>query len=1101
MDIKISIAIQNFVLSYTSNQELRDEDIQILLDEVCNTYSLDYVYIMEKIPNSKKVVYSFVSHLRQDIVKPGMEVLLDLDNLAQRYNEEYLSEENIDCRTFENIKNIYTLHYGYFVQCKFQGDIGFGCFKWRSWSEEEREAIKRLAYAVRGYLAIRQVNDQEKISELEDSRKNLENDLDIRMEDILNGIPGGFKISRDDAKFSFKYVSKGVAAIQGYSVDEFMLQCKGTAIGNTYIADRMATYEKILSDYARGNSYSCKYRVQGKDGEWKWVLDSGCKVIKENGEIEHYSYILDIDNFEKNALKLNNTVSMLNQIVSSLSCGILAYTLPEHTVILMNEEAERIFEREKNKSGQLGYFWEKNVLEEDKNAIRKKVAWLRKAGDKAIYTFRARNKRGEIMTIQAISKIVEYVDGSYFVLSSVLDLTERERLNQAIAKERRQYREALMANCSYFFSFDVTEGMITEEGICQNGYEDPFREAGISVPIQYDAMIKKTIEVYKTKELNDNDDLVLSQEKILEYFKQGITHLERDYYHQKFDRFTRDTMLLSKEDETGHVYACVFIQDTTEVRRKEEQNKKALTEACELARKANAAKSDFLSKMSHDIRTPMNAIIGMTTIAKKNIESKEKVSECLSKITVSSNHLLGIINNILDMSKIESGKLKLSLEAFNLPDVIDNMIEMIKPSLEAKKQHLSIHMNLIKHENVIGDRLRMEQVIVNLMTNAIKYTPEMGEIFIRVDEKESNDEKIGKYQFVIQDTGIGMEETFVKHIFEPFSRAEDSRVDKLQGTGLGMAIAKNIIELMDGNINVESKVGEGTKITINISLELQNNEDIDERVLEGISILVVDDDEETCINTCHILNEMKMKGSYVLSGEEAAKEASDAYEKGREYFAIIMDWKMPHINGIETTKFIREKLGQDIAIIISSAYDASEIETEARKMGVNAFITKPIFKAKLARVFKKILEDKNKLTTQDRGKLINGSTHKGKHLLLVEDNELNQEIARELLEMTGVTVDIANDGRQAVDKFNASFEGEYSLIFMDIQMPIMNGYEATKAIRQLDRKDAKSIPIIAMTANAFVDDVQKATQVGMNEHLAKPVDLTKLNGILDKWLS
>ena len=975
MDAKMSLAIQNFILSYTSREELRDEDIQTLIDEACSTYLLDNVYIMEKMPNSNKIVYSFISNKGQGIWQTGMEVLLsskEQSNLARMYNEEHLSEQNIDNRLFSNIKALYTLHYGYFNGNKFQADIGFQSLSWRYWNEEEREAIKKLAYAVQGYLAIRFVNHKDKVNSSLQDREKVDEDIDVCTEAILKGIPGGFKISRDDAKFSYKYISKGAAAIQGYSIEEFWTHSKGNGVDNTYIADRMATYEKILTDYTKGNSYSCKYRVQDKNGQWKWVLESGCKVNKEDGEVEHHSYILDIDEFEKNALKLRNALSLLNQMLSSLSCGVLAYTLPERKVLLINEEAKRIFEWEKSRDTKLGYFWENNVLEEDKQGIRNKVRWLKRPGDKTVYTFRARNTKGEIMTIQAISKLLEYGDGTRFILSSVLDLTEQEKLHQMIAKERRLYRDALISNCYYYFSFDVTEGMITEEGVYKEGHI-PFQVMGISLPIPYSIFIKKFIETYKPKRLSEGKEVVLNQERILECFRKGDTQIEIESYYPTLDRYGRISMLLSEEEKTRHVYACVFVQDTTEVRRKEEENKEALTKAYEAARQANAAKSDFLSRMSHDIRTPMNAIIGMTTIAEKNIENKKKVLECLSKITVSSNHLLGIINNILDMSKIERGELKLSKEAFNLPHVINNMIEMVRTSLDNKKQQLHVDMNLIKHENVIGDRSCIEQVLVNLMSNAIKYTPEKGHISIRICEKETTHAGIGTYEWIIEDTGIGIEEEFLGQIFEPFTRAQDSRVDKIQGTGLGMAIARNIINLMNGDINVESKVGVGTKVTMNISLELQEGENNNRNEEEGLFKLIADD-----------------------------KEHLEKY--------------------------------------------------------------------------------------------------KGKRLLLVEDNELNQEIARELLEMTGASVEIVNNGKQAVEKVMASEEGEYSLIFMDIQMPIMNGYEATKAIRQLDRKDAKCIPIIAMTANAFVDDVQKAIQVGMNEHLAKPVDVSKLYRILDKWI-
>ena len=503
--------------------------------------------------------------------------------------------------------------------------------------------------------------------------------------------------------------------------------------------------------------------------------------------------------------------------------------------------------------------------------------------------------------------------------------------------------------------------------------------------------------------------------------------------------------------------------------------------------------------MSHDIRTPMNAIVGLTAIAGANIESQDRVVECLGKITKSSRHLLGLINEVLDMARIESGRMSLAEEDFSLPELVDNLLTLTKPAIDEHNHQLEVHVEHIEHEAVCGDSLRIQQVFVNLMSNAVKYTPDGGNITLTIKEKPNGFSELGCYEFSIEDNGIGMTPEFQKIMFEPFSRADDHRTTKVQGTGLGMAIARNIVNLMNGDIQVESAPNKGTKITVTVYLKLQENEKEQEKELLDLPVLVVDDDKTCCESTVATLQEIGIAGEWVLTGKEAVERCYARHETNRDYFAVILDWKMPEMDGIATARKIRERVGEEVTIIILTSFDFSEIEEEARAAGVNAFMAKPLFRSRLTATLRQFTSGKQEKNARNYLEDFAKENYAGKRILLVEDNELNREIATEIIGMTGVTIDIAENGKIAVEKVMEAPEKWYDLIFMDIQMPIMNGYEATAAIRALAGSRGK-VPIIAMTANAFAEDVQLAKNTGMNEHIAKPLDLNKLNDVLKQWL-
>ena len=539
----------------------------------------------------------------------------------------------------------------------------------------------------------------------------------------------------------------------------------------------------------------------------------------------------------------------------------------------------------------------------------------------------------------------------------------------------------------------------------------------------------------------------------------------------------------------GEINIVGGFRDVDDEVRKEQQIQQALREAIDAANASNRAKSEFLSSMSHDMRTPMNGIIGMTAIASNHIDDRERVADCLRKISESSAHLLSLINDILDMNKIESGKVELHEEEFCLADLIDGMLAMTRPQIQAHEHSFRVNTINVEHEQLIGDSRRIEQVFVNIMSNAIKYTPNGGKISLSVRENPASAHGFAHFQFIFEDNGYGMTEEFQKHLFEPFARANDKRTASIQGTGLGMAITRNIVRMMGGDISVESVYGEGSKFTVTMYLKLQNTEEINYDDFVDLHILVADDDPVCCESACEILSDMGMNSEWVLSGRAAVERVRARKERGRDFFAVILDWKLPDQDGIVTVRQIRQTVGDEVPIVVFSAYDWSEIEQEAREAGVTSFISKPLFRTKLASLFSSLVNHKDKDIRPDAPlQGLEELNLEGHRVLLTEDQEMNAEIATDFLEMAGLEVDWARDGEEAVEKMAASPDEYYSIIFMDVQMPNMNGYEATRAIRAMDRPYARQIPIIAMTANVFDEDVERSLQAGMNAHLSKPVE-------------
>ena len=584
-------------------------------------------------------------------------------------------------------------------------------------------------------------------------------------------------------------------------------------------------------------------------------------------------------------------------------------------------------------------------------------------------------------------------------------------------------------------------------------------------------------------------------------FLEGLSRGEQRewdaaYLHQETRELRWFHIIAMGSEVEGRTKYILVMSDRTA----DKQINQALSDAVAAAETANRAKSTFLSNMSHDIRTPMNAIIGFTTLALSNIDDKDRVKDYLAKTLASSNHLLSLINDVLDMSRIESGKIHLEEVEVNLSDVLHDLKTIVSGQIHAKQLELYMDAMDVTDEDVYCDKTRLNQILLNLLSNAVKFTPAGGTVSVRVRQLAGKVHGCGQYEFRIKDNGIGMSPEFAKKIFEPFERERTSTVSRIQGTGLGMAITKNIVDMMGGTIEVQTAQGKGSEFIICLPMRTQDEHRPVEKIteLEGLKALVVDDDFNTCDSVTKMLVKVGMRAEWTLSGKEAVLRARQSIEMSDVYHAYIIDWRLPDMNGIEVTRQIRS-LHDDTPIIILTAYDWSDIEVEAKAAGVTAFCSKPMFMSDLRETLMSALGQK--LTDASQELLPEeDADFKDRHILLVEDNELNREIAQEILREYGFRVDTAENGAVAVEKVRTAAPGSYDLVLMDVQMPVMDGYTATRQIRALEDPALAGIPILAMTANAFDEDRRNAMESGMNGFLSKPIVIGDLVQELHKIL-
>ena len=658
--------------------------------------------------------------------------------------------------------------------------------------------------------------------------------------------------------------------------------------------------------------------------------------------------------------------------------------------------------------------------------------------------------------------------------------------------------EALSRDYTNVFAID--EEQATARVIKLEGYVTKGLKKGSPEEYNYGTILDNYIRSSRVHP-DDRDELVeaLSLENVKEKLSADDEYLGsyRVVDNGDIHHFQYTYLKITDKDKEHDGFILAGFRNIDELIRKEQEQKNVLAEALAQAQYANKAKTTFLNSMSHDIRTPMNAIIGFTSLAVTHLDNKEQIRDYLGKIMTSGNHLLSLINDVLDMSRIESGKVKIEEKETSLPEIMHDMKTIVQADVKAKQLEFYIDTLDVTNETIICDKLRLNQVLLNILSNAMKYTKPGGMVSVRVIQTADAPEGYASYEFKVKDTGIGMSPEFLQHVFEPFEREQTSTVSGIQGTGLGLAITKNIVDMMGGTITVESEVGKGSEFTVKFCFKIADDTAKPQKLeqLENLRALVVDDDVNTCVSVSKMLSTIGMRPDWTTLGNEAIIRTEFALEQNEPYSAYIIDCLMPDMNGIELVRRLRKLIGDMTPIIILTAYDWTDIEKEAKEAGVTAFCSKPLFFSELRSVLAAPYEEKD--GTDEAAEELRFD---GKKLLLVEDNELNMEIAQTILEAAGFTIDTADDGSVAVEKMKEAPAGTYDLILMDVQMPIMNGYEATKAIRAMDDPAKAAIPIVAMTANAFEEDRKEALDSGMNGFAAKPIEIDKLMQTLKELL-
>ena len=799
----------------------------------------------------------------------------------------------------------------------------------------------------------------------------------------------------------------------------------------------------------------------------------------------------------------------LESLFATTDCGVMCHSLDGKKILSINQAALRILGYESLEELLAdGFDLVANSVEaEDRQRLSDCIQGLHREGDGASVEYRVRHKDGELLHVMGNVKLMRE-NGELMCQRFLFDCTAQrlQEQQERFELERRQAElvQALTVDYSMVCFFDLSSGqgalLQTSEG---GGDAFSAFASGMDYASSMDTYIQHCVHPDDREMLRS----ACSQDRLQEELRRKTTYYVN--YRALSGGKTAFYQFKAVRAGTwdGHRGMVIGFRDVDSETQAELERRTLLEDALSQANRANKAKSTFLSNMSHDIRTPMNAILGFTTLALTHSDHQEQVEEYLKKILTSGNHLVSLINDVLDMSRIESGKMHLDEALCSLPDILHGLRSIVQADIRAKQLELYIDTVDVIDEDIYCDKLRLNQVLLNLLSNSIKYTGVGGIVSIRITERPGAPTGYASYEFCIKDTGIGMSEEFVSHIFEPFERERNSTISGIQGTGLGMAITKNIVDMMNGSIHVKSEQGVGTEFSVSFTFRLSAGpkEPVTIPGLKNCRALVVDDDFNTCDSVSYMLQQIGLRAEWTLSGREAVLRTRQAVMRGDNYHVYVIDWLMPDMNGIEVARRIRKEAGEDVPIIVLTAYDWADIEEEARQAGVTGFCSKPLFLSELRSCLRDMVstqdQDKSCLEEPQPAASKTAPSSRSGHILLAEDNELNQEIATAILEEAGFTLEIAENGQIAVDLISQAKPGHFDLVLMDVQMPVMGGYAATQAIRALPDRARAGIPILAMTANAFEEDRRAALASGMNGHIAKPINIEQLLEILDGILA
>ena len=799
--------------------------------------------------------------------------------------------------------------------------------------------------------------------------------------------------------------------------------------------------------------------------------------------------------YEQEIIQKNRT---LETIFNNIECGVMYHSVDGSKIISVNQAALDILGYDSlDEMAENGFYMiASSVMEEDREELLEKIRGLQEEGDSVSVEYRVRRKDGAIRYVMGNVKLMRENDELRYQ-RFVLDCTDRKLQEEENERQQMELVQALSIDYKVVCFFDLETGIgkpLRVEEVSQQFKENFAGELSF----------EESMEFYIQKYVCEEDREMVRQAASREEIEKGLS--EGKQYHVNFRTQKKGQLeyyqmkIVRAGVRSGRGSIVLGIRSVDKEIRNEMEQRSNLKDALMQANRASKAKSVFLSNMSHDIRTPMNAIVGFTSLAMKHIDNRERMEEYLKKIMTSGNHLLSLINDVLDMSRIESGKIRLDEKACSLPEILHSICNIVQADVHAKQLELHIDTLDIRNEDIYCDKLRLNQVLLNLLGNAVKYTGAGGAINMRITEKAGAPDGFAQYEFSIKDNGVGMSDEFVEHIFEPFEREKNSTTSGIQGTGLGMAITKNIVDMMNGTIEVESELGVGSTFTVSFVFRIRKEEKEEQAIpeLKNCRALVVDDDFNTCDSVSYMLGQIGLRAEWTLSGKEAVLRTKQASMRKDGYLVYIIDWLLPDMNGIEVTRRVRQVMGDNVPVIVLTAYDWSEIEEEAKEAGVTAFCSKPLFMSELRKCLRTVIGAEEQVEEEKEGREVQ---FKAGRILLAEDNELNQEIAVEILGGAGFTTEVAENGKVALEMLQRSDPGYYQLVLMDVQMPVMSGYEAVREIRQLENQRLAGIPVIAMTANAFEEDMQEALRNGMDGHIAKPINIELLFTTLNKVLS